>query len=398
MSTYISYSSLDKIIVKKLVDELISNGIDVWFDDYEVLPGDTYKDKTLDGIKKSDYILVILSRHSVQSEWVKKEIADAFSKNREVSSKRIIPVKIDDTPIPPFLTNIKYVDLNFNWQSGTHELLSTLLRHYETEQITEKILDPNRLADEIANQKLKFKGSGYLTTTILSILTLLITFISSIPSFQQAFGDKSKVYYSVSIDKMSIPPDIDNAKFQEILKNNNIPDGTIRIDIINAGDAGAKNIKIGINVPGKIIYTKTEPPEKPESIWVRIKTEHDFENYPSNVKFLLENLIPTKKVSTIIGYYSPNSQEIPIVDAIYDSKPAIKVNSIESVQNWSYLNLFQLPIKIFIFGLLITIIIGLVPVIRTNSKIRDALLLIFKELNPNLAKIADVIVKLNRMV
>ena len=63
----ISHSSHDKAFVKTLATALLSDGFPVWLDCWELELGDSLPDKIYDGIETSSVILLIVSRHSIES-------------------------------------------------------------------------------------------------------------------------------------------------------------------------------------------------------------------------------------------------------------------------------------------------------------------------------------------
>jgi predicted nucleotide-binding protein len=67
VSVFISHSSKDKFIARKLAEELEKNGVTVWIDEAEIRIGDSLIKKISDAVKKTDYVAVILTTNSVQS-------------------------------------------------------------------------------------------------------------------------------------------------------------------------------------------------------------------------------------------------------------------------------------------------------------------------------------------
>ena len=83
---FISYSSKDASEARRLARELTRHNVKTWIDEYEILPGDSIKKKISDGIRQSDFLIVIVSKNSLSSDWVRFEIEQAFAKNRAASS------------------------------------------------------------------------------------------------------------------------------------------------------------------------------------------------------------------------------------------------------------------------------------------------------------------------
>jgi hypothetical protein len=77
-SVFLSHSSQDKPFVRQLADHLRQHPqITVWLDEREISPGANIVDKIAEGLD-SDFVLLILSPNSINSNWVKEEWTDAF--------------------------------------------------------------------------------------------------------------------------------------------------------------------------------------------------------------------------------------------------------------------------------------------------------------------------------
>ena len=101
---FISHASEDHDFVEKLATHLCQDhGIDVWVDDWEMLPGDSLVNKVFsEGIGEADSIIVVLSSASVAKPWVREEIDSSFV--RKVQDQvRLIPVLLDDCTMPECL-------------------------------------------------------------------------------------------------------------------------------------------------------------------------------------------------------------------------------------------------------------------------------------------------------
>jgi hypothetical protein len=107
---FLSHSHSDKTFAYRLAAKLRRHGHIVWIDEAEILVGDSLVEKIREGLDKVDYILAILSKASVQSEWVKKELDIAI--NREIGAKRVIviPILIEEVELPGFLMGKRYAD------------------------------------------------------------------------------------------------------------------------------------------------------------------------------------------------------------------------------------------------------------------------------------------------
>lgn len=101
MKVFISHDSRDK---KRFVDnfarKLIENGIDVWYDKWELKFGDSLM-KIFKNMLECDVFISIISGNSIESKWVKEESDSAFIRKIE-KNMRFIPVILmeDDIDVP----------------------------------------------------------------------------------------------------------------------------------------------------------------------------------------------------------------------------------------------------------------------------------------------------------
>ena len=105
-SVFLSHSSLDKPFARQLHADLHGAGIDCWFDEKELLPGDLLLDAIDRGIRVWDKLLLVCSEHSLSARtgwWVEQEVTRALQKERETRLETgtrdvvLIPITIDDT-------------------------------------------------------------------------------------------------------------------------------------------------------------------------------------------------------------------------------------------------------------------------------------------------------------
>ena len=94
---FISYSHKDKEFTNRLVDDLRSQGLDVWIDDGEIKIGDYLIDRISDGIKSCLLFICIVSKNYKTSKWCKHEIKIKLSDEVGKGKVFILPVRIDDT-------------------------------------------------------------------------------------------------------------------------------------------------------------------------------------------------------------------------------------------------------------------------------------------------------------
>jgi hypothetical protein len=107
-SLFLAHSHQDKPFARRLAQDLTARGVRVWIDESELLIGDSLIDKVQRAIAEMEYLAAVISRHSVQSAWVQKELEVALSLEIEMRRVKVLPIVIDDCSIPPFLINKVY--------------------------------------------------------------------------------------------------------------------------------------------------------------------------------------------------------------------------------------------------------------------------------------------------
>jgi TIR domain len=107
---FLSHNHKDKTFARRLGEDLGRNGVRVWIDEAELQVGDSLIRKIESAIAEVDYLAAVLSRNSVESEWVRRELDIALS--REIHNKRVfvLPIVIDDCDVPGFLKGRIFAD------------------------------------------------------------------------------------------------------------------------------------------------------------------------------------------------------------------------------------------------------------------------------------------------
>jgi len=93
-SCFISYSFKDQDFADRLYADLQSKGVRCWFAPHDIQGGRKLHEQIDEAIRLHDKLLLILSPHSMESEWVKTEIAKA--RKREVRDQRrvLFPIRL----------------------------------------------------------------------------------------------------------------------------------------------------------------------------------------------------------------------------------------------------------------------------------------------------------------
>jgi hypothetical protein len=123
---FLSYSHVDREFAEKLARTLQENGIDVWFDAWQLQAGDSIVQKIFThGLERCSVFLIVLSNASVQSKWVRYEL-DAAIVQRIAGLTHIVPVIKEKCEIPFPLRTLQWVDLGENFDEGVHSIIHSL--------------------------------------------------------------------------------------------------------------------------------------------------------------------------------------------------------------------------------------------------------------------------------
>ncbi len=108
---FISHSSKDKLIAKKVLNWLIDGGFSVWFDTFELRPGMNLLQEISRGIYSSDYIILLVTKSSIQSEWVRFEIESSLKDEMDQAKFKLIPLVIEPIELPSSIKDKMYLKL-----------------------------------------------------------------------------------------------------------------------------------------------------------------------------------------------------------------------------------------------------------------------------------------------
>ncbi len=93
-SCFISYSSRDQEFAERLHADLQAKGVRCWFAPHDIKGGRKIHEQIDDAIRLHDRLLLILSEHSMSSEWVNTEIAKARKREVKEGKRVLFPVRL----------------------------------------------------------------------------------------------------------------------------------------------------------------------------------------------------------------------------------------------------------------------------------------------------------------
>jgi TIR domain len=123
---FISHSHKDRDFADRLASELMNQGQDVWFDKWEIQPGDSIVSKIFEeGLANASAFAIVLSKESALSKWVREELNFAtISRIQDLT--RVIPILKEKVEIPPALRTLHWIDMRNDFEGGVREILNVL--------------------------------------------------------------------------------------------------------------------------------------------------------------------------------------------------------------------------------------------------------------------------------
>ena len=96
----------------------------LWLDAWEIYPGDSIVGGIDRGLKECTHFVILLSKHSEGSPWVRDEIRAALHRGISTGSPKIIPIVLQECQIPELLRDLKRID----YSEGYEETIDALLK------------------------------------------------------------------------------------------------------------------------------------------------------------------------------------------------------------------------------------------------------------------------------
>src|SRR5947207_11668445 len=114
---FLSHSSKDKAVVRAVAERLRGDGLRVWYQEWEIRPGDSIPAKVEEGLEHSRVLVLCMSAQAFGADWVQLEAGTFRFRDPLNKERRFIPLRLDDAPIKGSMAQFLYV----NWGSKSPE-------------------------------------------------------------------------------------------------------------------------------------------------------------------------------------------------------------------------------------------------------------------------------------
>jgi TIR domain len=124
---FLSHSAADAKVVSRIAMGLRALNYPVWYADWAIQAGQSIVERIGEALAQNDTLLVLLSQASVSSAWVRHEFTVALMDQLSGQDVTVIPILIEECPIPSVLRNLKYIDMRpERFEQGFIKLIETL--------------------------------------------------------------------------------------------------------------------------------------------------------------------------------------------------------------------------------------------------------------------------------
>ena len=162
---FLSHSSHNKDVVREIANRLKSDGVKVWFDEWEIEPGDNIPVKIEDGLENSRVLLLFMSAEAFSSDWSQLESHTYRYRDPLNKERRFIPIRLDDSDIRGSLNQFRYID----WRDADKhsEIYQQLLAACNLEK-EEPASAPQNEADEIEQKTISLGHTSFVRSVAIS--------------------------------------------------------------------------------------------------------------------------------------------------------------------------------------------------------------------------------------
>jgi len=131
LSVFISYSHKDKPIAQTLAAGLTDVGVRTRVDEGELRVGDSLIDRISQAIHEVEFVVALVSRHSVASKWCQRELSWAMSGELQKSGVRVLPLRIGEVTMPTALLDVHYLQVDADdMGAAVSRLVADASSHY----------------------------------------------------------------------------------------------------------------------------------------------------------------------------------------------------------------------------------------------------------------------------
>ena len=124
MKVFLSYALDDKVAAREIAKRLTEEGLDVWFDEWQIAPGDNLAKRIGRALDQADAMVVLVTPEAMKSKAVRGEIEYALMTPRFEGT--LIPVVLKPSEEMPWILDRMAVRADRNRTAANRKIVETL--------------------------------------------------------------------------------------------------------------------------------------------------------------------------------------------------------------------------------------------------------------------------------
>jgi len=149
---FLSYAHADKARAQRIAIALEKSGYIVWWD--QLIEGGSRFARSIDeALEKADAVVVLWSRNSIESDWVRDEASHARDR------QRLVPVSLDGSHPPLGFRQYQMIDLS-HWRGRPEAPQMEAVRRAITAAIGHEALAPRTTVDPMSRRRVMAAGGA----------------------------------------------------------------------------------------------------------------------------------------------------------------------------------------------------------------------------------------------
>jgi hypothetical protein len=124
-NVFISHRGYDTSAAERLAAVIRSEGHTVWLDTWQINIGDSIVARVQAGLEGARYLVLCCSAAGM-SDWQNREWMSALARHLAGLQVKILPILLPGGELPAILSDIRYADLDTDWDAGLQTLLKAI--------------------------------------------------------------------------------------------------------------------------------------------------------------------------------------------------------------------------------------------------------------------------------
>lgn len=137
---FISHNTADKATAREIAMFLTADNVGVWFDEWAISPGDSIVSAVNSALGNCSHLLLLWSQNAARSKWVEREMHSGLGKLLQTGRPRILPLVLDNTPVPSLLSDIMYIKYSGGTEDDRRSLITAVVGHAPSDNLIKAIV------------------------------------------------------------------------------------------------------------------------------------------------------------------------------------------------------------------------------------------------------------------